>query len=42
MGVSSNVSKVIKLIGSLCYEKEGFDLMFNHTNLEVSHDGREL
>ena len=42
MGVSSNVSKVIKLIGSLCYEKECFDLMFTHTNLEVSNDENEL
>ena len=42
MGVNSMVSKVIKLIGSLFYEKECFDLMVNHTNLEVSHDGREL
>ena len=42
MGVSSKVSMVIKLIGVLFYEKKDFDLMFNHTNLEVSHDGREL
>ena len=42
MGVSSMVSKVIKLIGGLFYEKEDFDLMFSHTNLEVSHDENEL
>ena len=29
---------VIKLIGVLFHEKKDFDLMFNHTNLEVSHD----
>ena len=33
---------VIKLIGVLFHEKEDFDLMFNHTNLEVSHDEDEL
>ena len=42
MGVSSKVSRVIKLIGGLFHEKEDFDLMFNHTNLEVSHDEGEL
>ena len=42
MGVSSMVSKMIKLIGSLFHEKKDFDLMFNHTNLEVSHDEDEL
>lgn len=42
VGVSSSVSKVIQFIGSLCHEKEGFDLMLIHTNLEVSNDGNEL
>ena len=42
MGVSSKVSMVIKLIGVLFHEKKDFDLMFNHTNLEVSHDEDEL
>ena len=42
MGVSSKVSMVIKFIGGWFHEKKDFDLMFNHTNLEVSHDEGEL
>ena len=42
MGVSSKVSMVIKLIGVLFHEKKCFDLMFTHTNLEVSNDENEL
>jgi hypothetical protein len=42
VGVSSKVSMVINLIGDLLHEKTVFDLMFNHTNLEVSHDEDEL
>ena len=33
---------MIKLIGGLFHEKKDFDLMFNHTKLEVSHDEDEL
>ena len=42
MVVSSKVSMGILLIGVLVYEKKCFDLMFSHTNLEVSHDEDEL
>ena len=42
MGLSSRVSMVIKFIGVLFHVKKDIDLMFNHTNLEVSHDEDEL